>query len=143
MRFLALSDVVKLNRRHLDAARQEYFPPENLCNRGSLEWVLDAIQYPLSESGVDLYPGLVEKAARLAWTIIRSHVFWDGNKRTGMSALLLFLRLNGYDLNVTEEELEDWARAIADPRNHPNLGCENLADWVRHRLIIYEGPKFV
>ncbi|MEM9836407.1 MAG: type II toxin-antitoxin system death-on-curing family toxin, partial [Bacteroidota bacterium] len=30
--------------------------------------------------------------------IINNHVFSDGNKRTGLGAALLFLRINGYKL---------------------------------------------
>lgn len=44
--------------------------------------------------GEECYPSLWEKAAVLAHSIIRTHPLVDGNKRLGMEAALVFLRLN-------------------------------------------------
>ena len=64
----------------------------NFSKASSLEYILDAIQYPIY--GVDKYPSLIEKAAALTWWIIEGHIFIDGNKRTGMQALIEFLEIN-------------------------------------------------
>ena len=42
----------------------------------------------------DLYPTLLEKAARLGYGLINNHPFIDGNKRTGTHAMLVFLGVN-------------------------------------------------
>jgi death-on-curing protein len=39
---------------------------------------------------------LFEQAAAYAFSIIQSHPYYDGNKRTGLTAALVFLGLNGY-----------------------------------------------
>jgi death-on-curing protein len=42
--------------------------------------------------------------AALAWAIVRSHPFADGNKRTAFAALTIFLDINGYESNCSEVE---------------------------------------
>ena len=134
LRFPTLEDIVKINRRHLDTSGEEYFEPDNLRDTGGLEWVLEAIQYPLF--GVDHYPSLVEKAAKLTWTIIGGHVFWNGNKRTGMSVLHAFLRVNGYRLNTTNDEVVQIALRIAQANTEESYTYEEFVQWVRDRLVI-------
>jgi death-on-curing protein len=67
-------------------------------------------------------------AAAYGWGLATSHPYWDGNKRTAFVAMVVFLGLNGIDLEatqgevvttmlavasggVTEAELERWVRA--------------------------------
>lgn len=130
MNFPTLEDIVAINRLHIERTGGSYFGPDNLKERGSLEWVLDAVRYPLF--GADRYATLAERAARLSWTIITGHVFWDGNKRTGMTSLHLFMRLNGCRLAVTNDDIVDIACRIADQ----GCGYEEFIDWVRSRLTV-------
>ena len=48
-------------------------------------------------AGQSLYADLHEIAAAYLFYICRNHPFLDGNKRTGLSACLLFLHLNGVE----------------------------------------------
>lgn len=134
MRFPTLEDIVKINRRHLDTSGEEYFEPDNLRDTGGLEWVLEAIQYPLF--GVERYPTLVEKAARLAWQIIAGHLFWDGNKRTGMSVLHGFLRINSCLLNVSNDEIVEIAQRVAQANSQKSYTYEEFVQWLRDRIVI-------
>lgn len=43
-------------------------------------------------------------AAKYAYCIIKNHLFIDGNKRTALIVVHVFLRLNKLQLNATEEE---------------------------------------
>jgi death-on-curing protein len=52
---------------------------------------------------------VVTLAALYTAGIVRNHPFIDGNKRTGFVAAILFLELNGYRFNASEESA---ARAI-------------------------------
>lgn len=45
--------------------------------------------------GKDLYPSIEEKAARLLYSIIKTHSFVDGNKRIGALLFVWFLERNG------------------------------------------------
>ena len=133
MIFPTRDQIVRLNRRHLEIAGTLYVQPDNLRNSSSLEWVLDVIQYPLF--GVDHYPTLAEKGACLAWTIITGHVFHDGNKRTGMSAMDVFIRQNGYQLSCSNEEIVEIALRIAARNTPDDYTLDEFVEWVRSKLI--------
>ena len=57
--------------------------------------------------GEDVYPSLQQKAARLCFSLVKNHPFVDGNKRIGAHAMLVFLALNGIELQHTQSELSD------------------------------------
>ena len=137
MKFPTRENILLLNRRHLENTGGEFFEPENLLNPNSLEWVLEAIQYPLF--GEVLYPTMVEQSAILAWTIIDGHIFYDGNKRTGMSALEIFLKLNGYSLNATNDEMEEVAIRIASAATS-NYSYDEFVQWVREKTQLKNTP---
>lgn len=54
--------------------------------------------------GREAYPDLWEKAAALMHSLITSHPFVDGNKRTALVATLAFLDLNGVACEPLDEE---------------------------------------
>ena len=54
--------------------------------------------------GRELYPDTMTKAAALMRSLIGNHPFVDGNKRTAVIAVLLFLAHNGYVLRDNEQE---------------------------------------
>ena len=132
--FPSRDDVIAVNRYHIESTGGFYQAPENLASPGSLEWVLSAIQYPLF--GTDPYPSLVEKAAVLAWTIIADHTFFDGNKRTGVAVLKITLRVNGYDLTASDDELIEMALAVAGKRD-PRCSLEEFTVWIRSKLHLH------
>lgn len=55
--------------------------------------------------GVELYPTLIEKGARLGYSLISNHAFVDGNKRIGMLVMLTFLEINGLEVNAKNEDV--------------------------------------
>ena len=130
--FPTREDVVNLNRRHIQESGGLFSGRDNLRSPGSLEWVLEAIQCPLSD--VDLYPTLVEKAATLAWVIISGHVFNDGCKRTGMSLLETLLESHGYELKATDDEVIEVALRIAKGQAEQSFSREDFVQWVRDKL---------
>ena len=131
--FPTREDIIELNLYHIATTGGFCQGPDNLLNPGSLEWVLDAIQYPLF--GVDCYPTVVEKASILVWTIISGHVFRDANKRTGISALKIFLRTNGYEVNASNAELIKIALAIAESKKL-NYTLADFTQWIRDKLCL-------
>jgi death-on-curing protein len=56
-------------------------------------------------------PDIVDMAAAYTSGIVRNHPFVDGNKRTGFVVGVLFLELNGYRFNASEE---DAAQAVLE-----------------------------
>lgn len=76
-----------------------------LRDEGLLESALSA---PFQTfDGVELYPSLQQKAARLGYSLIKNHPFLDGNKRIGTHAMLIFLELNGILLQYSQTELSN------------------------------------
>ena len=67
-----------------------------------------ALESPFqSYSGEELYPSIQAKAARLCYGLVKNHAMIDGNKRIGCHATLVFLELNGYEMEYTQKELSD------------------------------------
>jgi death-on-curing protein len=66
--------------------------------------------------GVFLHGGLHEMAAAYLFQVVRDHPFVDGNKRTGLIAMLAFLGLNGLRLDAEQDALADLVTAVADGR---------------------------
>ena len=73
------------------------------------EGILDsALNAPFQTfSGEDVYPSLQQKAARLCFGLVKNHPFVDGNKRIGAHVMLVFLALNGIELQHSQTELSD------------------------------------
>lgn len=64
-------------------------------------------------NGEELYPSIQSKAARLCFGIVKNHAMIDGNKRLGAHVMLVFLALNGYELEYSQMELADMILLIA------------------------------
>jgi death-on-curing protein len=74
-----------------------------LKDEGPLE---SALSSPFqSFDGKDLFPSVYQKAARLGFGLASNHAFIDGNKRIGAHAMLVFLLLNGVEIEYSQEEL--------------------------------------
>ena len=76
--------------------------------------------------GVDLYPTVEEKGARLGFSLIANHAFVDGNKRIGMLIMFTFLEVNGVTLRPTNEEFYRVGIAVASGK----MNYEDLLEWV-------------
>jgi death on curing protein len=69
-------------------------------------------------------------AAAYAFGIARNHPFVDGNKRTALVVLELFLEINGHALAADDADCVATMLALAAG----DLGEGALADWVRQHL---------
>lgn len=76
--------------------------------------------------GVELYPDITDKASFLACALVNGHPFIDGNKRMGMAVMLTFLNLNGYELELTDQELIDLGLDIAQSKKDK----EEVKSWI-------------
>lgn len=56
---------------------------------------------------------LFEMAAAYLFHIIKNHPFLDGNKRTGTVVSIVFLAMNGIELNADEQSLEKIVLSVA------------------------------
>ena len=86
-----------------------------------------ALETPFqSFGGEELYPNVQAKAARLCYGLVKNHSMVDGNKRIGAHAMLVFLALNGRELEYTQKELSDIILEIAAG----NKECDDLLHWI-------------
>ena len=72
-----------------------------------------------------------QKAARLCFGIIKNHAFIDGNKRIGTHTMLVFLALNGIEIDYTQKELYQIILDLASGK----LELDSLTHWlIEHQL---------
>jgi death-on-curing protein len=110
-----------------------FLPPNNFHNRSSLEYALDTLNVEVF--GQPMHRTIAEEAAFLGYTIIKGHVFNDGNKRTALSAIRVFLLLNGLDLNIETESVDEGALNFCVEFADSLRTREELVDWIDERLI--------
>lgn len=60
-----------------------------------------------------LHADLFQMAAAYLFHIVRDHPFVDGNKRTGVVAAIVFLRMNDLRLEADQDDLEALVRRVA------------------------------
>ncbi|MCY7479590.1 MULTISPECIES: type II toxin-antitoxin system death-on-curing family toxin [Bacillus] len=85
--------------------------------------------------GVEQYPGLFKKAAVYMYRITISHCFGDGNKRAAILSTDLFLKINGFEFKVSDDELYDFVYAVADHKTRPTL--EEVEEWIQLNVQPY------
>jgi death-on-curing protein len=107
---------------------------EGIRDRGLLE---SALARPVNKFA-DGEKNLAVLAAAYSFGIARNHPFIDGNKRTALASIIVFLGLNGIDLDapqeaataimlslaggeITEEILARWIADHSGPLNAPSI----------------------
>ena len=87
--------------------------------------------------GQELYPTKEEKGARLCFNLISSHPFLDGNKRTGVLAMLTFLAANGVKLKYTDNDLINIGFSLAEGK----MKYDDLLAWVKLHKSLEQGTE--
>ena len=77
--------------------------------------------------GNDLYPSLYDKAAQLCYGIANNHPFIDGNKRTALHSMYVYLIINGYDITASQQDVENLIINVAAG----NITNTELAYWLK------------
>ena len=76
--------------------------------------------------GKEVYPSLLSKAAALCRSVISNHPFVDGNKRTGIHIMLIFLEANDVQLEYTQKELIELGLGAAAG----NFDVNDIFNWL-------------
>jgi len=89
-----------------------------------------AIAMPQASFGGEfLHKDLFEMAAAYLFHIVQNHPFIDGNKRTGAAAAIIFLDMNGVEIEADEEGLVDVTLRVATGQ----AGKQDIAEFFRSR----------
>lgn len=67
----------------------------------------------MAYGGEYLHADIVEMAAAYLYHIVQNHPFLDGNKRTGAAAAIVFLAINGIEIEADEDGLVDLTLSVA------------------------------
>ena len=81
--------------------------------------------------GNELYPSIYDKAAQLCYGIANNHPFTDGNKRTALHSMYVYLIINGFDITATQQDVENLIIDIAAG----NMTNTELAQWLRENTV--------
>jgi len=121
MKTLTVAEIVKMHKMLIESTGGA----SGMRNYGLLESAVWGCYQ--SFGGLDLYPSVAEKAARMAYAISKNHPFIDGNKRVSVIAMLSVLRMNGIYLSFTQQELITLGLGIADG----SLGYDDILAWIK------------
>jgi death-on-curing protein len=80
-----------------------------------------------SYGGGLLHNDLFEMAAAYLFHLVQNHPFLDGNKRTGAATDIIFLEMNGVEIEADEEGLVDVTLRVAAG----NAGKREIAEFFR------------
>jgi death-on-curing protein len=119
--FLDLDRVLRTHRSLIE----HYGGAEGIHDAGLLH---SAIAMPQASFGGEfLHKDLFEVAAAYLYHIVQNHPFVDGNKRTGAAAAIIFLAINGIEIQADEEGLVALTLAVAEGK----AGKQQVADFFR------------
>jgi len=109
---------------------------DNVLNPNSLGYLIDAVSG--KAFGQELYPTIFKKAAAYAFFIIKDHIFYDGNKRTGIEAAFIFLLNNGKKIKekIRTEEVVNLGLDI----ENGNMLLDDIADWLEENSTRLRKP---
>lgn len=108
MRLLTVPDIILLHKKLIEQTGGSH----GIRDAGLIE---SAVNRALATfDGQDLYSTVESKIAAVTYSLVSNHGFIDGNKRVGIIAMLLLLRINGYHLSYTQQELITLGLSLAD-----------------------------
>ncbi len=123
--FLNLSEVLQIHRDQVE----RYGGDLGIRDIGLLQ---SALAMPAAGfGGRFLHNDLFEMAAAYLFHIAQNHPFLDGNKRTGAAAALVFLEINGVDVDMGEDALVDIVLAVAGGKADKSTLAEFFREHVR------------
>ena len=80
-----------------------------------------------------LHKTLPKMAAAYAYHICENHALIDGNKRVALASALVFLDMNGYDFDCSEEEIYQIMMDVAKNKLNKAKLTEKFIQYARQR----------
>ena len=124
---LIMADI--LNFHKLLASDENFKTNSTIRDKNLLE---SAVNNPFQTFfGEDLYKTIFDKAAQLAYGLTKNHGFVDGNKRVAVHSMLVYLYINDYETDFSQEELVEIGMNLAENK----LSAENLSKLLSERTF--------
>ena len=146
MKYLNKKDILFLNKLVVDKYGGNFISPHNLLNESALDYLVEIVEHGIV-FGEIMYPTIELKAALYLYNIVENHIFSDGNKRTGLLSLDIFLSKNGLKLKKHLDTLENIPDVPKDADSYTILEnlvfevaeskrtLEELSDWIKLNMI--------
>jgi death on curing protein len=90
-----------------------------------------AVRPTITLFGEEQFPTITDKAASLLHSLTYHHLFADGNKRTALRAVTLFLDVNGYQLTWDAKTEYDFLLDIAQGKYDVAEVAAQLRQYIR------------
>jgi death-on-curing protein len=120
IKFLDKSVVLTFHEDHL----RRYGGLTGIRDEGLLD---SALAQPIATfDGEYIHKDIFKMAAAYGYHLCRNHPFVDGNKRTGLVAMYLFLYVNGHQIIADKKSLYAIVMGIADG----SVDKQQLADYL-------------
>jgi death-on-curing protein len=107
---------------------------DQLMQHGGASGVRDPgqLESALFRPQTGYYADLIAEAAALWESLSQNHPFIDGNKRTALSSMLMFLNLNGLDIVMPEDDLWAFMNGLYETLS---LRFEAVEPWLRVHTV--------
>ncbi|WP_258232071.1 type II toxin-antitoxin system death-on-curing family toxin [Priestia megaterium] len=122
IKYLTIDQVIEINKRMI----LMYNDNEQIGvkDRGLLESAVYKPQQTLFEK--DAYKTIYDKAAVLLHSIAKNHAFYNGNKRTALMSMIVFLYTNGLKFTMSDSKADEFVVRIV--KNEFTL--ETIAEFI-------------
>jgi death-on-curing protein len=119
--FLEVADILALHSDQVELYGGEH----GVRDMGLLE---SAVAQPQATFGGEFLHGdIFEMAAACLFHVVKNHPFLDGNKRAGAVASLVFLDINGVEIDAPKGSIYDLTLAVATSQ----AGKREIAEFFR------------
>lgn len=123
--FLDATDILEIHADQIE----RYGGAADIRDQGLM---LSAIAQPCAAfGGHSLHEDLFLMAAAYLFHLVQNHPFVDGNKRTGTAAALVFLELNGFEVDCDPDALADLVIDVTLGK----VGKTAIADFFRQHAV--------
>lgn len=124
IQYLTEKQVIAINVK----AIQKFSPQEQVGVK--VPEVLNATIEGVKQSfgGVELYETTERKAAFIYRNIAQKHAFFNANKRTAFTSMVIFLKLNKINFNCTQDEAVQFTLRVVEDKS---LTLEDIEHWIK------------
>lgn len=136
-KYLAVEDIMAIHYELVEefsTSDNPIFPP----GPRDMNLVHSAVTRPKTSLGTtEKYNSIYSKASAIFHSLAKNHAFHNGNKRTALVSLLVYLDRHKIRFEASDDELFDFVIAVADDKFGPKGNAKNadqivssISDWV-------------